>query len=225
MENQNEAKRMKVSSIVTIGIVLFLLSSIVTGVGIYLWRESTNSEAQADLNESIHRLEDDLEQSHDNIPEGDNTNTDSYIPDDWIEYADPENLYSIRVPNTWNIEDTFEQGNNLTKDRISYTNFNMGDTYMTLTIAKLYSASPEYKCRPEDGEFENLDALSIDGYSSYDAFSMYNLDADYKGTTAYTYCYNIEGKKLRFEFVPESSRNNKEAIEIFYKILDTIDFK
>jgi len=239
MESQNDDKRMKISNIVLIGILIFLFSSIVTGVGVYLWRESVYNEELTTLNTEISDLQDDLDnfQMEDESTEDSKTevessidnsgisNLDEDLTDNWVEYTDPENIYSIRIPETWHIEDTFEQGNNLPKDKISYTNFNMGDTYMTLTIAKLYSATPEYKCRPEGGEYENLNTISLDGYTSYDAFSMYNLDADYKDTTAYTYCYDIQGKKLSFEFIPEASKNTEQGIEIFYQILKTIDFK
>ena len=144
-------------------------------------------------------------------------------PLSWQNYTDPENIYSIKIPGEWKINKE-EKGNNLTGNQISQTIFQAPGSFMFLKIAKLYSHDPEYTCQPQSENYWILSPpLEIDGRKAYQG---HQIDVVINGekTSSYSYCFDINGKKLHIEFVPNAMTNNIIGIKIFYEILKTIKF-
>jgi len=87
------------------------------------------------------------------------------------------------VPKNWRIDSQWEKGINLPDDRISYISFSRKEGYMVLNISKLYSHTSEYQCEPKDNDIQTLSTITIDGYKTYQSYSIMNVDIDYKETT------------------------------------------
>ncbi len=142
----------------------------------------------------------------------------------WQSYTDPENIYSIKIPGEWLINKEGEKGNNLTGDEISQTTFQAPDALLFLKIAKLYSHDPEYTCKPQSEDYWILSPpIEIDNYQAYQAHKI-NIVISGEKTSSYSYCFDIKGKKLHIEFIPNAESNNVIGIKIFYEILKTIKF-
>lgn len=116
IENQNEKKRMKISSVVIIGILIFLLSSVITGAGVYVWRESVNEGINEETPEETQNTlyEDKIIQENDNDPENDSNTGNLEVED---HFRDKTNIYyknvsigacfTMNIPSNW----TYEYGN------------------------------------------------------------------------------------------------------------------
>ena len=145
-------------------------------------------------------------------------------PAPWQSYTDPENIYSIKIPGEWLINKEGEKGNNLSGDQTSQTIFQAPNSFMFLKIAKLYSHNPEYTCKPQSKDYWILSPpIGLDGYKAYQAHKI-NIVTNGEKTSSYSYCFDVKGKKLHVEFVPNAITNNVIGIKIFYEILETIKF-